>query len=45
MGYSPWGHKLSDTTERLTFGPVQVSMITATLLPGMLSGASRASNG
>ena len=36
MGYSPWGHKESDTTERLFtfhFHSVRVSMLLAPFVP------------
>ena len=32
MGYSPWGHKESDTTERLTLSLSSLLDLTVTLL-------------
>ena len=33
IGYSPWGHKESDTTERLHFTIISISLHTRELLP------------
>ena len=42
MGYSPWGHKESDTTEQLHFPVVSVTIITTitTILPRSMSSAT-----
>ena len=33
MGYSPWGHKVSDTTEQLTLVPLEGRAISSTEKP------------
>ena len=42
MGYSPWGHKESDTTEQLHFPVVVITIITTitTILPRSMSSAT-----